>query len=39
VEFAGARLRIALQGPADTYLERLSQLMRDGRVTVERAGA
>jgi urease accessory protein len=39
VEFAGARLRIALQGPADSYLERLGHLTRDGRVAVKQAGA
>lgn len=32
VEFDGERLRIALQGPAETYLERMSHLLRDGRV-------
>jgi urease accessory protein len=32
VEFDGARLRIALQGPAESYLERLSHFIADGRV-------
>jgi urease accessory protein len=31
VEFDGGRLRIALQGPAETYLERLSHFLEDGR--------
>jgi urease accessory protein len=33
VEFEGYLLRIALQGPVETYLERLSHLMQDGRIT------
>jgi urease accessory protein len=33
VEFDGARLRIALQGPVETYLERLAHFMQDGRVS------
>jgi urease accessory protein len=37
VEFAGAHLRIALQGPAESYLERLAHLTRDGRVSVSQA--
>jgi len=32
VEFDGARLRIAMEGPAEGYLERVAHLMRDGRV-------
>jgi urease accessory protein len=32
VEFDGERLRIAVQGPMESYLERLGHLMRDGRV-------
>lgn len=32
VAFEGARLRIALQAPIETYLERLAHLMADGRV-------
>jgi urease accessory protein len=32
VEFAGPLLRIAVQGPAESYLERLAQLVADGRV-------
>jgi urease accessory protein len=31
VEFDGVRLRIALQGPLETYLERLGHLLSDGR--------
>lgn len=31
VEFDGERLRIALQGPVETYLERLAHLLEDGR--------
>jgi urease accessory protein len=31
VEFDGERLRIALQGPVETYLERLGHLLGDGR--------
>jgi len=33
VAFDGPRLRIALQGPAETYLERLDHLLQDGRVS------
>jgi urease accessory protein len=33
VEFEGELLRIALQGPVESYLERLSHLMQDGRIT------
>ncbi len=33
VDFDGARLRIALQGPVETYLERLAHLTADGRVS------
>jgi urease accessory protein len=32
VRFAGTTLRIALQGPAQSYLERLDHLLVDGRV-------
>jgi len=32
VEFHGGRLRILLQGPKESYLERLAVLMADGRV-------
>lgn len=32
VDFDGPRLRIALQGPVETYLERLAHLMADGRI-------
>jgi urease accessory protein len=32
VEFDGTLLRIALQGPVDSYLERLSHFIADGRV-------
>jgi urease accessory protein len=32
VEFDGAQLRIALQGPLDSYLERLAHFIADGRV-------
>jgi urease accessory protein len=32
VEFDGNLLRIALQGPVETYLERLAYLMQDGRI-------
>lgn len=32
VDFDGPRLRIALQGPVETYLARLSHLMADGRI-------
>jgi urease accessory protein len=31
VEFAGAALRIALQGPVETYLGRLAPMLADGR--------
>lgn len=34
VEFAGARLRIALQGPRASYLERMSHLLQSGHVRV-----
>jgi urease accessory protein len=33
VEFEGELLRIAVQGPVEHYLERLSHLMQDGRIT------
>jgi len=33
VEFDAKHLRIALQGPVQTYLERLGRLMADGRIT------
>ena len=33
VEFDGERLRIAVQGPVESYLERLAHLLRDGRVS------
>ena len=33
VEFDGATLRVALQAPVESYLERLSHLLADGRVT------
>ena len=32
VEFDGPRLRIALQGPVESYLERLAHITADGRV-------
>jgi urease accessory protein len=32
VEFSRARLRIAVQGPVESYLERLAHLLRDGRI-------
>ena len=32
VEFDGATLRIALQGPLESYLERLAPMLTDGRV-------
>ena len=32
VRFEGARLRIALQGPAQRYIERLEPFLADGRV-------
>lgn len=31
VEFTGGRLRIALQGPPESYLERLAHLLGEGR--------
>jgi urease accessory protein len=33
VDFEGERLRVAVQGAVETYLERLAHLMRDGRVS------
>jgi urease accessory protein len=33
VEFDGTLLRIALQGPVESYLERLSHFIADGRVS------
>jgi urease accessory protein len=33
VEFDGERLRIAVQGPVESYLERLAYLLQDGRVS------
>jgi urease accessory protein len=39
VEFEGDLLRIALQGPVESYLERLSHLMRDGRIMHAHAGS
>ena len=33
VAFDGERLRIAVQGPVESYLERLAHLLRDGRVS------
>jgi len=33
VAFDGERLRIAVQGPAESYLERLAHLLRDGHVS------
>jgi urease accessory protein len=33
VEFDGTLLRIALQGPVDSYLERLSHFIADGRAS------
>ena len=33
VAFDGKRLRIAVQGPVESYLERLAHLLRDGRVS------
>jgi len=33
VEFEGERLRIAVQGPVESYLERLGHLLEDGRVS------
>ncbi len=33
VDFDGERLRVAVQGPVETYLERLAHLMQDGRVS------
>jgi urease accessory protein len=35
VEFDGTTLRVALQGPAEGYLERLAPLLQDGRVVHE----
>jgi urease accessory protein len=32
VEFDGALLRVALQGPVESYLERLSHFIADGRI-------
>lgn len=32
VEFDGPRLRIALQGPVESYLDRLAHILADGRV-------
>ena len=32
VRFEGTRLRIALQGPAQRYIERLEPFLADGRV-------
>jgi urease accessory protein len=32
VGFAGAALRVAVQGPLESYLDRLAHLMQDGRV-------
>lgn len=34
VEFQGARLRIALQGPRASYLERMAHLLRAGHIRV-----
>ncbi len=39
VEFDGARLRIALHGPVENYLERLSHIMSDGRIRRVEEGA
>jgi len=39
VDFDGPRLRIALQGPVETYLDRLAHLMADGRVKRVEPGA
>ena len=33
VEFDAERLRIAVQGPVESYCERLAHLLRDGRIT------
>ena len=33
VAFDGERLRIAVQGPVESYLDRLAHLLRDGRVS------
>jgi len=33
VAFDGQQLRIAVQGPVESYLERLAHLLRDGRVS------
>jgi urease accessory protein len=32
VGFAGSALRVAVQGPLESYLDRLAHLMQDGRV-------
>jgi urease accessory protein len=32
VDFDGGRLRVAVQGPEDSYLERLAHLLSDGRL-------
>lgn len=34
VEFEGRRLRIALQGPRESYLERMSHLLQGGHIRV-----
>lgn len=34
VEFEGARLRIALQGPRESYLERMAHLLQGGQIRV-----
>ena len=39
VQMDGDRLRVALQGPAESYLERLEHLLADGRVAVSRSPA
>jgi urease accessory protein len=39
VEFDAACLRVAVQGPLESYLERLAPLLRDGRVSAEKAAA
>jgi urease accessory protein len=33
VEFDGERLRVAVQGPVESYFERLGHLLREGRVS------
>jgi urease accessory protein len=38
VRFDGARLAIALEGPAQSYLDRLAHLIADGRVSQTDAG-